>query len=37
MYKSLEQRRAQLAFSEKKIAGVESRMSDLAQKSAKST
>ena len=34
MYKSLEQRRAQLSFSEKKVAAVEIRMSELAQKSA---
>ena len=34
MYKSLEQRRAQLSFSEKKIAGVEVKLADLERKSA---
>ena len=34
MYKALEQRRAQLSFSEKKIAAVETKVAELAQKSA---
>jgi chromosome segregation ATPase len=33
MYKSLDQRRSQLAFSEKKIGAVEAKMTELAQKS----
>ena len=33
MYKSLDQRRSQLVFSEKKISGVEAKMAELAQKS----
>ena len=34
MFKQLEQRRTQLAFSEKKVAGVEIKMSELSQKAA---
>ena len=33
MYKSLDQRRSQLAFSEKKIGALEAKMDELAQKS----
>ena len=33
LYKAMEQRRAQLSFSEKKLSGVETKMAELVQKS----